>query len=555
MEYAGEIITQEECENRMNNEYKDNKCYYLMEFEQGMIIDATRGSMARFVNHSCEPNCRMEQWKVNGEPRMALFAGDDGILVGEELTYDYNFDPFSSQNVQECHCGAPSCRGFLGPRTRDAPKAKKDLAGTSNNPSKSSSTITAKATKAPSASKRKTLASTLKRTAAAAAATANSSLDTKGFDLDSSSSSASPPPAKKAKTLKDAARSAYATARANLADALQAAESSRRLQRQKQQEKADKENGARAARIARRRSGGDGGNCDGNGDGKGVDGDVAASSHSTARSALLASSSSSSGAIEAQALLTKQDSGSNLAVAVSAAASRKSGSGGGNAVGKQRRHTLATTATTAATAKKMLGRTAQAASRRAEGVRKVGEKKQKGTVAKRASPRGAAQPKNSEFCAVEADDGFVGLADGLPSSSRSSSSNGSSSKDGKSESSSSSSSLPTGDVPASDATLSTKESSLPATDAAELMFGNSEVAWMINYVKTSVEKYDVGLREEQSTEEQEPGAEPATVVENNAFDRLIAGSRRARADEMQRAEMRKKKREGKKTAKAVESGA
>ena len=63
---------------------------------------------------------------------MALFAGDDGIMTGEELTYDYNFEyvevqltcdsrlivysPFSQKNVQTCHCGAPTCRGFLGPK-------------------------------------------------------------------------------------------------------------------------------------------------------------------------------------------------------------------------------------------------------------------------------------------------------------------------------------------------------------------------------------------------------------------------------------------------------
>ena len=88
------------------------KCYYLMLFDQSMIIDATRGSVARFVNRmhqfhfisiftlcshltdildSCEPNCRMEKWIVDNKPRMALFAGENGVETGEELTYDYNF--------------------------------------------------------------------------------------------------------------------------------------------------------------------------------------------------------------------------------------------------------------------------------------------------------------------------------------------------------------------------------------------------------------------------------------------------------------------------------
>lgn len=63
-----------------------------MEFDQGMILDATKGSIARFVNHSCNPNCVMVKRTVSGRPRMALFAGEEGIMTGEELTYDYNFE-------------------------------------------------------------------------------------------------------------------------------------------------------------------------------------------------------------------------------------------------------------------------------------------------------------------------------------------------------------------------------------------------------------------------------------------------------------------------------
>jgi hypothetical protein len=33
----------------------------------------------------------MEKWTVAGKPRMALFAGENGIMTGQELSYDYNF--------------------------------------------------------------------------------------------------------------------------------------------------------------------------------------------------------------------------------------------------------------------------------------------------------------------------------------------------------------------------------------------------------------------------------------------------------------------------------
>ncbi|TIA80531.1 SET domain-containing protein [Aureobasidium pullulans] len=130
-EYTGEIITPNEAGRRIREDYKDKADYYQMEFDQGMILDATKGSIARFVNHSCEPNCRMLKRFVSGQPRMALFAGDRGILTGEELTYDYNFDPYSVKNVQECRCGATNCRGVLGPRPKDAnkPVTKKEKEG------------------------------------------------------------------------------------------------------------------------------------------------------------------------------------------------------------------------------------------------------------------------------------------------------------------------------------------------------------------------------------------------------------------------------------------
>lgn len=55
---------------------------------------------------------------------MALFAGKNPIMTGEELTYDYNFDPFSSQNIQECRCGSKNCRGVLGPKPKESKTAK-----------------------------------------------------------------------------------------------------------------------------------------------------------------------------------------------------------------------------------------------------------------------------------------------------------------------------------------------------------------------------------------------------------------------------------------------
>ena len=71
------------------------------------------GNECRFVNHSCEPNCEMQKWTVNGHYRMALFALKD-IHPDEELTYDYNFSLFNPHEGQICKCGSAKCRGVIG---------------------------------------------------------------------------------------------------------------------------------------------------------------------------------------------------------------------------------------------------------------------------------------------------------------------------------------------------------------------------------------------------------------------------------------------------------
>ncbi|KAI3641792.1 hypothetical protein MIR68_000194 [Amoeboaphelidium protococcarum] len=112
-EYMGEIISNQECERRMHEDYKSAKCFYFLDYQNGEVIDGTRkGSEVRFVNHSCDPNCHIEKWLVDGEIAVGLFAAKY-IPAGTELTYDYNFHTFGA-NRQSCLCGAQNCRGWMG---------------------------------------------------------------------------------------------------------------------------------------------------------------------------------------------------------------------------------------------------------------------------------------------------------------------------------------------------------------------------------------------------------------------------------------------------------
>jgi SET domain-containing protein len=103
IEYLGEKITKQEslalCEQ--SNEYI-------------FAIDETHDlngnvdwNPARFLNHSCEPNC--EAQLIDG--RIWLIAIRD-IRAGEELTFNYSYD-LEDYREHPCHCGAASCVGYM----------------------------------------------------------------------------------------------------------------------------------------------------------------------------------------------------------------------------------------------------------------------------------------------------------------------------------------------------------------------------------------------------------------------------------------------------------
>jgi SET domain-containing protein len=53
------------------------------------VIDAgDKGNIARFMNHSCNPNCETQKWTVNGDIRIGLFALKD-VPAGTELVIFY----------------------------------------------------------------------------------------------------------------------------------------------------------------------------------------------------------------------------------------------------------------------------------------------------------------------------------------------------------------------------------------------------------------------------------------------------------------------------------
>ncbi|KAJ4927794.1 hypothetical protein JOQ06_015596, partial [Pogonophryne albipinna] len=118
IEYLGEVVSEQEFRSRMMEQYFAHSGQYCLNLDSGMVIDSYRmGNEARFINHSCEPNCEMQKWSVNGVYRIGLFALKE-IPDGTELTYDYNFHSFNTEEQQVCECGSESCRGIIGGKSQ-----------------------------------------------------------------------------------------------------------------------------------------------------------------------------------------------------------------------------------------------------------------------------------------------------------------------------------------------------------------------------------------------------------------------------------------------------
>ncbi|KAG0680486.1 histone methyltransferase set2 [Pichia californica] len=118
IEYIGDIVDGEEYKTRKEKyDSEAIKHFYFMMIQDNEIIDATkRASLARYCNHSCDPNAYIEKWVVNKRFRMGIFAKRN-IKKGEEICFDYNVDRYGAE-PQKCYCGASNCLGVMGGKTQ-----------------------------------------------------------------------------------------------------------------------------------------------------------------------------------------------------------------------------------------------------------------------------------------------------------------------------------------------------------------------------------------------------------------------------------------------------
>jgi SET domain-containing protein len=121
LEYKGTLMTHAEAD-AMYGDGGETGHTFLFTLNEQYIIDANRkGNTARWINHSCAPNCQaLVEESEDGDPRRdrIVIEALRNIRPGEELTYDYGIVldvPHTPRlkKLWKCLCGAPNCTGTL----------------------------------------------------------------------------------------------------------------------------------------------------------------------------------------------------------------------------------------------------------------------------------------------------------------------------------------------------------------------------------------------------------------------------------------------------------
>lgn len=125
IEYTGERISNAEADRRYDEDKMSDHHTFLFTLNRQTVVDAAvGGNEARFINHSCAPNCEA----VIEDGRRIYIEALEDIPLGTELVYDYQYERMDDHTADDerfyaCQCGAPGCRGtILAPKNRKKKK-------------------------------------------------------------------------------------------------------------------------------------------------------------------------------------------------------------------------------------------------------------------------------------------------------------------------------------------------------------------------------------------------------------------------------------------------
>lgn len=129
IQYRGRLMTHAQSDELYGDE-TDSGHTFLFSLNDDYVIDANRqGNGARWINHSCAPNCEavLDEDPGGNRRRDRVFIESiRDIRQGEELTYNYGIvlevpHTRALKRIWACRCGAPQCTGtLLQPKRRRA---------------------------------------------------------------------------------------------------------------------------------------------------------------------------------------------------------------------------------------------------------------------------------------------------------------------------------------------------------------------------------------------------------------------------------------------------
>lgn len=121
IEYKGRLRTHAEADD-LYGDAPENGHTFLFTLNEDYVVDANvAGNTARWINHSCAPNCEaVIHEAADGDRRhdRIIIEALRDITRGEELTYNYGITLAQAhtparKRLWACHCGAPGCTGTM----------------------------------------------------------------------------------------------------------------------------------------------------------------------------------------------------------------------------------------------------------------------------------------------------------------------------------------------------------------------------------------------------------------------------------------------------------
>lgn len=115
VEYQGKRSSWKKARRRPPSDPDDPYHTFIFGLSDGKVIDASiDGNAARWINHSCDPNCEA----IEEEDGRVFIYSKRTIRPREELTYDYRLSVNGKagkklRKAYACHCGAENCRGTM----------------------------------------------------------------------------------------------------------------------------------------------------------------------------------------------------------------------------------------------------------------------------------------------------------------------------------------------------------------------------------------------------------------------------------------------------------